>query len=163
MKRNWRKKTHVKLTTSKVFYSAIWNELRYLINCFLVKFLFFCSFIYVKHEQRYKCVTVSLATGLQNNFVNHGNFMSLNEICIRRQFFPNDISSYSVCYNKKTGLCLSHENAASREVIPSWKRRKQWALEVKGAWKCFKIPICLSQVEQWKQPQKTNDVGSFIL
>lgn len=77
--------------------------------------------------------------------------------------FPNDISSYSVCYNKKTGLCLSHENAASREVIPSWKRRKQWALEVKGAWKCFKIPICLSQVEQWKQPQKTNDVGSFIL
>lgn len=87
MKRNWRKKTHVKLTTSKVFYSAIWNELRYLINCFLVKFLFICSFIYVKHEQRYKCVTVSLATGLQNNFVNHGNFMSLNEICIRRQFF----------------------------------------------------------------------------
>lgn len=49
--------------------------------------MFFCSFIYVKHEQRYKCVTVSLATGLQNNFVNHGNFMSLNEICIRRQFF----------------------------------------------------------------------------
>lgn len=88
MKRNWRKKNtrYIDNIKSILFGDLKWIKIPNQLF-FSVIFVFFCSFIYVKHEQRYKCVTVSLATGLQNNFVNHGNFMSLNEICIRRQFF----------------------------------------------------------------------------